>query len=269
MTEANFLIATPAHGGMVTLQYMRSIRGLESEFGRQSPPIQSDVVFATASFLPFSRNALASIVLNNPRLTHLLFVDSDMGFAPSAVMKLLYSGHDFCGCFCPNRSIDYGRFAALARQIDDLRTLQNVAIGYAGTDRIVRQRVRSEGGETIRHMVQDGFVRTLKMGMGITLIRRTVLDRIAEACPDLIVDAGRAGHYAAMGMRGRILECFSSMHADGMSLSEDVSFCRRWTDLCGGEIYGLVDETIQHVGQHAFSGRMIDRIEHEDASGGA
>ena len=49
---------------------------------------------------------LASRVLNDPEISHLFFVDDDMGFNPSAFFKLLDFDREFAGHICPARHID-------------------------------------------------------------------------------------------------------------------------------------------------------------------
>ena len=39
---------------------------------------------------------------------------------------------------------------------------------------------------------------------------------------------------------------------DGVLLSEDFSFCRRWTETCGGEDFGMVTDYIEHIGDMIY-----------------
>lgn len=258
------LIGTPTGDGMVNMQYMRAIRELETAFKTQEPPIASDVVFVTSSFLPFSRNGLASVVLEQRAYTHLLFVDSDMGFQPEAVLKLLKADKDVIGCLYPKRTIDYARFHRVAQEVENVDQARSIALDYAASEQLQKRAIDTLAGKRLVHVMEHGLIRTLRLGMGLTLIKREVFERMAEKLPDIVVDTKKAVHYAAMGLRGRVIQCFASVSVNNISMSEDLSFCRRWTEDCGGEIWACVDQRISHFGGAEFTGTMSDRIGYVD-----
>ena len=45
-------------------------------------------------------------------------------------------------------------------------------------------------------------------------------------------------------------------------VGEDMAFCLRWVEGCGGEIWSVVTETILHVGTDRFVGRFLTKLEH-------
>jgi hypothetical protein len=47
---------------------------------------------------------------------------------------------------------------------------------------------------------------------------------------------------------------------DGQYLGEDYSFCKRWIEVCGGQIYAVVDQEIFHVGPMPVIGRYVDKL---------
>jgi hypothetical protein len=214
----DLLIATPTHGGQVTTHYAESMSRLLVETAGRYRVRHG---FIDGAMVAWARNAFVTAVLSRPAVTHLLFIDADMGFSPGAVTRMLDSGKPFVGCICPARSLDNGR------------------LHFVAADRLI--------GEP-----EDGFVRTERIGMGLTLLRRDVLERLSSAHPELWSPAGR--RYAAMGVGERVFQPFRAMlDVSGLELSEDLSFAKRWTDT-GGEIWACVDEEITHVGQMAFTG---------------
>jgi len=48
-------------------------------------------------------------------------------------------------------------------------------------------------------------------------------------------------------------------HATGTYLSEDFSFCRRWTDI-GGEIWADLESRLDHVGPSVFQGDVASQF---------
>ena len=58
-------------------------------FKDEYPGIEIDLRLLSLSILPLARNLFASLVLEDKSYTHLLFVDSDMGFSPSLIAKMI------------------------------------------------------------------------------------------------------------------------------------------------------------------------------------
>ncbi len=249
------LIATPAFGRDVTVDYLLSIRDLEASFRREG--IESDVNFTIGSVLPRARAALASRILVDDRYSHLLFVDSDMQFRPEAVGKLVRSRKAFCGCLYPVRMFDHAKLHEASRVIEDRTAARNAGQTYVCLDNLV-----TEQRDGATHLVSDaGLVQTESLGFGLTLIDRSVLSRLRDACPELVVRGGADPAYRGMGITYDVLQAFESVQADnGLFLGEDLSFSHRWRHRCGGDIWACIDEEIGHVGTNRFVGRPSDAL---------
>lgn len=249
------LIATPAFGRDITVDYLLSIRDLEASFRREG--IESDLNFTIGSALPRSRAALASRLLVDDRYSHLLFVDSDMQFRPEAVGKLVRSRKAFCGAVYPTRMLNYEKLHDASRAIAHPATARNVGQGYVGLDTLV---TRERDGA--KHLVSDaGLVETESVGLGLTLIHRSVMLRLRDACPELLLRGGTDPAYRGMGVGYDVLQVFESVQADnGLFLGEDISFAHRWRMRCGGDIWACIDEEIGHVGSNRFVGLPSDAL---------
>lgn len=249
------LIATPVYDGTVTIEYMASVRDAEAALAARGA--SSELRFTVGTELWKSRNLFASVVLADPGLTHLLFVDADMQFPPSAVARLLDSGKPFCGCLCPYRGQDLAELHRWCRALDEPERARNVAARYVGGDRLEVRR-GADGGYGFA--VEDGFVRAASLGCGLTLLHRSVFEAMSAAMPELLAPP-YTNTPAAFDPGLRVLQGFSPfVDAGGTFLSEDISFCRRWRERCGGEIWACVDQEIGHVGRHVFRGRAADRL---------
>jgi hypothetical protein len=247
----DLLIATPTHGGQVTTHYAESLSRLLIEVGgRQDFKIRH--AFIDSALVGWARNAFATAVLVRPAVTHVLFVDSDIGFSPSAVLRMLDFDKPFVGCLCPVRRLDHHRFHKLARAVDDPERARRAALNFVMSARVARSGADRE---------PPSFARAEALGMGLTLIRRDVLERLSAAHPELWAPADRG--YIEMGVQGRVFQPFRAYHDEsGLDLSEDLSFARRWTEL-GGEIWACLDEEVTHVGAAAFTGSFADRLRSE------
>ena len=56
-----------------------------------------------------------------------------------------------------------------------------------------------------------------------------------------------------------LCDFFSPLEAPDGSMfeSEDISFCRRWVESCGGEIWADIESRIMHYGMRGHSGRYL------------
>ena len=89
-----------------------------------------------------------------------------------------------------------------------------------------------------------------RVGMAFCLITRAVVEKMIAAYPELAfrTDGGAVDY----GL-------FDPVYADMRRMSEDYSFCDRWTKL-GGKIYMLPQIRLRHVGAHTFEGCLMDEI---------
>jgi predicted thioesterase len=251
------LIATPVHDDMVTTRYMMSVQKM---IGHLHGRVQFVQLFIGASLVTRARNAYASLILQDPSYTHLLFIDSDMGFRAEAVERMLATGKDFVGCVTPKRAINFARVHSISRQIADQPTAQMVGQEYVATEGIVETTL--DDGRTCV-VTEHGFAHTSHTGSGLTLIKRTVLEQMRAAYPQLAAKTDQT--YLGLGVREEVFQPFEPFQReDGLFYSEDLAFCRRWTDGCGGQVWTCVDETITHVGRVAFPGKYIDRMRYSD-----
>jgi hypothetical protein len=251
--NVKLLLATPVATESVTIPYMNSVISLLAHMGRQGVQIHRHYI--VNSLISRARNAFASLVLNDESYSHLLFIDSDIGFRAEAVSRMLAFDQPVVGCIYPARRMDQARYHAITRQIDDPETAASAALNYVGEGWAVEESREGRTGIALK----DGFVRVSRIAGGMTLIRREVIEAVAGRYPELV--ATPDPDYEAYGVRDRVLQCFEQMPGpNGLYLSEDISFALRWTEGCGGQIWACVDETLTHWGTMGYTGRYLDRL---------
>jgi hypothetical protein len=254
----NILLGTPVHGGMVCLGYHETILRTLAFFGKEYPGIRFEPRSIVSSVLPFARNILASLTLNEG-FSHLLFVDSDMGFSPALIAKMIAFQKPVVGCICPKKSFNYDWFHASAASYDNPMIARLLANDYIGGQGAVIAETGPNGERTTR--LVDGFVRVQYAGTGIMLIHRDVFVAIKARFPELWVE-NPGEKYRSFGLQGGVLQCFDSVQgSDGLFPGEDIAFCRRWVEGCGGEIWSSVDEAIVHIGQENFVGQYLLKLQ--------
>jgi hypothetical protein len=191
----------------------------------------------TSSLVPRGRNQLAALFGASPACSHLLFVDSDMGWRPPDVLRLLAADKDVVAGVGATRA--------------------------GGPDAVLACRPFPDSPAPCP---RTGLVQVEAAGAAFMLIRRRVFARLAAAFPDeRITDAPGLPPAEAAHMHN----FFPLLVEDGTFVGEDFAFCRRWR-MTGGEVW--VDATIRlrHHGSLVYESDPVQAFgpagRHEEAA---
>ncbi len=167
-----------------------------------------------------------------PQSSHILFIDADMGFPPELVTDMLMFDEPLVGTIYPQRKMP---------------------LSWAG----------SGTGTTTTNRRGD-FMLVEGVGMGCTLIHRSVISKMVEKYPELIdtrLNLHPAGETMKQMGTNRMLRFFEKLDLPERGvISEDLSFCLRWQKI-GGETWAAIGHRISHVGPFDYAGRYLDIIE--------
>jgi hypothetical protein len=244
MTETKILIATPCYGGLVTDYYLMSLLNLTRLLDARAIPFDFRTV--SNSLITLARNNFASDVLHDAGFSHLLFIDADLGFDPNALLRYLAFDKDVvCGVY-PLKRLDTAALRGSTAASDAVAEAASYLYSSTISFRADNQ-------------PQDGFLRAEYGATGFMLINRRVIETMAQAYPALRYqsDHAVAAVHAVEPATARDFRYafFDTMIADGQSLPEDYSFCKRWRAL-GGEIWIDLESRFSHVGTHVFRGDL-------------
>jgi hypothetical protein len=187
------------------------------------------------------RNDLATLFLKTD-FTHCLWIDSDMAFRADTAFRMLSAKRAMVCVPYPAKMIDLQKFEqTLQRQLPFRRAFQLSERWYCEPTGV------ADGNLAQMHWI----------GFGCVLMERQVLTTL--------VDRGIAAKQATPETRpgGERYNFFGPRAADIHSVThvtEDVSFCRRWTEDCGGEIWALIDVIVWHIGDFSYTGRYADVV---------
>lgn len=249
------LIAQPTTGSVVsgTVGYMMALVHRFSAEG-----IRWDYKHLALSDIALSRNIFASLVISDNEFSHLLFIDSDMGFLPETILGLLKHDKPVTAVACPKRYLGWDTLRqaaeaeAEARPKDKRRATADLIDGLLGFN------VDTKAFDGTKWTAErDGnFLKVPAVGTGIMLINRDVFEIMlarGAAVP-------RPGH-TDLPLLGHAPYCdfFSQIPTpDGTLIeSEDISFCKRWVADCDGEIWVDIASRILHFGMRGHSGRYL------------
>jgi hypothetical protein len=234
-------IATPMYGGNCKGIYVDSILGLTFELTKAGHEVSFSKVY-NESLITRARNNLVYEFLNSTADV-LLFVDADEGFNAADVVKMLECDKDIIGGIYPMKNINWDsvRKAVLAGK-------ENLA-EYAGFFAL-----NMLPGET--HIRLTEPVEVTEVATGLMAIKRSVFEKMEEHCPKYALNNSTAN----FEFDKMVTEFFAtSITPEGILLSEDYHFCRKWREL-GGQVYAAPWIAVDHAGEYIFSGRFASHI---------
>ena len=113
------MIATPCYGGQLSEAYLHGIMSVTQSAAKNNYQVHLNTM-GNESLVTRARNTLVSQFLDaddsNPDLfTHLMFIDSDIGFNGDAVTRVLLSDYDIaCGVY-PRKAIEWEKIPNLLK----------------------------------------------------------------------------------------------------------------------------------------------------------
>jgi hypothetical protein len=218
-TRLHFCI--PCYGGMVNEAFFISMLKFMAAANKLGLNFTVDTM-VNESLIPRGRNSLvAKFLAFEPKSTHLMFVDADIGFEPEEIIKLLLANKDVSGGLYPKKALP---------------------IQY-----VVNKIPNSEKDPNNPNLVE-----VANLGTGFMLIKREVIEKIIMARPDL--------HYAdAIGLDSKYDAYKYALFDTSIDevtreyLSEDYHFCKLWRSM-GGKIWADLTIRLDHTGYYKFSG---------------
>lgn len=249
-------IAIPTRGDL-RIETALSLCGVISKLVGQHVP--HAVKYYSSADIVLSRNRLACGFLADEKYSHILFIDSDMGFNPDVFDKLAKIDVPFAACAYPKRALDMEKLrreieAEAGKPLDDRATMSQILSRVAN----FTFRPFDFDGRPWRFETRGSYLSVAAVGFGLALISRDVFTKMVEVgCVDRVLPDGE--NYPASSSYGY----FNPVpREDGLGwLSEDYSFCQRWVVSCGGKIWVDQASTIQHVGDFQYSASLLEHLQ--------
>jgi GT2 family glycosyltransferase len=235
-------IATPMYGGNCKGIYVDSIIGLTFQLAQLGHQVSFSKIY-NESLITRARNNLAKEFLDSDA-DYLFFVDADEGFNVDDVVKMIESGKDLIGGVYPMKNINWEnvRKAAIAGK-------ENLS-DYSGIFAM-----NFLPGETSIRLNEP--IEVSEVATGLMLISRKVFEKMEPHCLKYAMN----GSDAQFDFNNMVTEFFAtSITPEGVLLSEDYHFCRKWREI-GGQVYAAPWVTVVHAGDYVFSGRFAADLE--------
>jgi hypothetical protein len=239
-------VATPAYGQVFYSPYVQSILTLIPVMQRRGWILEFKWV--SHGEISEARNYLLTVWLDKTDASHILFIDNDMGFEPQLIVDMIEFAKPVVGAAYPYRRVNL-------HQVAKLGASEGPELAVLKAQDFVLKRARQGRG-------QRNFMQVEGCGAGILLIERSCMQAMLRAMPELSDTKTKDTNTLARGL-DRFIRAFDNLRVDGRRLSEDFSFCHRWKNVCGGEIWVSIGHEITHIGLHEFKGRYADFLPHD------
>lgn len=234
------LIATPAYGRQLTTVYAVSVLGFMEACQKVNLPVEV-VVQSGDALVARARQDLVTRFLETPQATHMLFVDSDIGFSPEQVFRLLEFDVEMVAGVYPYKHLDLERVRRATEKKGPFKRPELWAYGV-------------EFEDPAKIALKNGFAKALYAGLGFTMIKKSVFEKMMKQYPELKYTSGflPTDPYPNSAKRYALFNDLID-EKTGRYLPEDKSFSLRWNRM-GGEIWVDCQSQLQHVGPTVFDG---------------
>lgn len=193
---------------------------------------------------PRARNKLTDEFIKSG-YTHLLFIDSDIGFRPNDILDMLKANVYVLGGVYPLKTFNADKAIATGSE--------EAGRSYVGSPAHIRAVDESGNVRGVSKALRN-CVAFNEVGTGFFLIQRRALEIIRMAHPEMEYADDFGGNV------GKIIHAFFFERIVNFRwLSEDYFFCSQWRQ-CGGTVWGWPWAQLEHEGSHVFQGHFERRV---------
>ena len=260
--KVNVSILTPCYGSTCFSQYVSSLLKTTAIFNQLG--ISYAIHFCNSdSLVPRARNNMIANAMVDPAMTHLMFIDADIEWNPTEILKLILADKGIVGGIYPLKHFHWERLlengvlekwkekkeSPFLTHIADEILFQNCLLKYNFN--------RKESDFTSGIEVRNNLAEVRHIATGFMMIKREVIECMQKAYPSTkytddvgyLTEDGQKNAYAL----------FDCSVEDGHYYSEDWLFCQRWVNM-GGKIYANVSINLTHVGIQSYKGNFLGAL---------
>ncbi len=249
--EIKILIATPCYTGQCYTGYVTSMMKTLSSFAAFNKVKLLHKFINYDCSIPKARNYFVATMLEDPSITHILFIDADMKWEPEDIGKLIMAKKPIIGAAIPKKKYYWERLR--------LPKLRELIMDDKLSDEDFQKQIKMYLVDYAVNLgdfreAENGVMEVESIGTAFVLIERTVFEKLIKSNPSRKIDIPPPGlpkqfteHFYAL---------FDQENVDGLYLSSDYSFCRRWKNI-GGKVYADISINLGHQGYEEFEGNLL------------
>lgn len=263
LRQQHVFIATPCYGGQIGEPYFRSMMRLCILFNKYEIPYTVSTL-ANESLVTRGRNTLVSFFMENPKTTHLMFIDADIEFNPEDILRMVaYNKPIVVGAY-PKKAVNWQSIIDAARNEKYEETAGTIE-GHSSNYVVNFEFNTDENGNRLPQVqVVDNLIKLKDAGTGFMLIQKDVIQKMFDQHPELKyvndINVGKQYEPYMYALFDTMIDPESRRY-----LSEDYTFCRLW-QMMGGDVFLDPRTGLNHVGHYTFKGNIRKLFGNENAA---
>jgi hypothetical protein len=245
-------ILVPCYGNMANINFTSCLMNTLSLLNQCKIP--NKIIFCkNDSLITRARNNLIAKAMIDKEMTHMLFIDNDITWAPKDVINLLFSDKPVIGGIYPRKNYrwDLLNEETIKKIIDTKNSIP--FLSDISDENIVRSLMVDYNVNYLQNTIEvkDHLIEVRHIPTGFMMIQRHTIEKMIDNYPSLkyIDDVG----YLQGDENDYAYALFNSVVCDQHLLSEDWYFCKQWTDM-GGTIHADITINLNHSGMEEYAG---------------
>jgi hypothetical protein len=214
-----------------------------------------------------ARNNLVARAMNNPKTTHIMFIDSDISWDPMEIIKLMLADKQLVGGIYPLKYYDWKDL------VRDKNNPYNSNVVQSWINRKNQSQFKDiiQYEDLVQHKllkynvnymnntlnIEKNLAEVRHLATGFMMFKRDVIEKMSRAFPstkyvdDVQFLNGTENDFA--------FALFYCCVIDDHYMSEDWMFCERWRQM-GGKIFIDVSIPLSHSGTETFRGCYLSSL---------
>ena len=253
-------ILTPTYGSMCYVNY--TICLIETIKLLKQYNIEVQVEFCrNDSLIPRARNNLLAKAMSNPKMTHVLYIDTDITWKPVDIIRLLLSDKRIVGGVYPLKKIEWDRLKqpnivdSWTSKKDRHEILKNTSDQVLIENHMLNYNINRLTTGNIE--VRNNLIEIKHLATGFMMLQRKMVECMQKAFPSTKYTDDV--NFLKPHENEQAYALFDCAVVDEKYLSEDWLFCQRWSNM-GGQIYADISIDLMHTGLHDFKGSLLTAI---------
>ena len=264
--KPHIYILTPCYGSMCHLNYVTCL--IQTMNTLKALGVEVSVEFCkNDSLVSRARNNLVAKAMTNPKMTHIMFIDSDITWEPTAILKLMISNKNLVGGVYPLKHYSWERLLQDPLNPYNSNVVQSWIKAKDGSQ--LKDVIKNE--DLIKHKllsyninfldnflkIDENLAKVRHTATGFMMIQRYTIEMMMKAFPSTkYTDDVRFLKPEENKFAYALFDCGVE---DDHYYSEDWLFCHRWQKM-GGDVFIDVSINLAHSGMEDYSGSFITSI---------
>jgi hypothetical protein len=259
-------ILTPCFASLCYVNYVYCLMKTKEVF--QHYGIELQIEFCkNDSLVSRARNNLVAKAMNNPRMTHIMFIDNDITWDPMDIIKLLISDKQLVGGVYPLKHYEWKDLLVDKKDPNNKEVIKSWIDtknrsqfkDMIPDDLLIQQKLLKYNINFLNGVleIENNLAKVKHLATGFMMIKRNLLEKMAISYPSTkYVDDVGFLHGSENDKAYALFDCGVE---EGHYYSEDWLFCHRWSKM-GGTIWIDVSINLTHTGIEDFNGSFITTL---------